>query len=441
MLGRGEFDHRFFRNTAFLLAERSVRIGVAFAGWVVIARACTPEAFGSLAVSYSIVTFLGIVSALGTEHAALASLSQERSGQRRAGLVLSIALIRFVVALSLVILSFFIMSILPSRIEGTALISTTLFILVLALPALAAEAFELQWIAEHRSFLALKARLIASVIGFSVKCLAWSFEADVEVFAWILAAEIWLYAAFCMIMFLSKVNSGNLIWPKRITLATLLSTSWPFLVAAVLVSGQLRVDQAVVLVTLSAQDLGYYMVAIRIIDGLLMAGSILSASVFSRSVNSASGAAEAPPNPIIFASGFGFMTVAGVVFALAVMLFSGVMVDLFFGDEYASAKSVLILLSLCLPFALSGMLANRYLVITGLSRIAVPRAGLAFVVSIILALAGGLLGGLVGLAIGVFIGHVFGSFLVFFLFKSTRPLARQQALGLTTMPFWRSKAF
>jgi O-antigen/teichoic acid export membrane protein len=333
-----------------------------------IAKHLKPEGFGVLSHALNIIAVAMPIACAGLEDTVLKRLLTAKVSER-ASIVTTAVYTRLLsgVMVSLLV-ALVVLNI--SQVERTEIILVLSLGLISQAPSVAEKILQcdssLKRIATARILTFLGSSVIRIILLLS--------DAPLVAFAWVITVEPIL--AFGVVYFLTpqslkpKLTEGFV--PREAK--ELLIISWPFLTSGVLVAAYFRVEQLVVMQLLGACELGKYAAAARIAAcGGLMVPVLLS-SILPRLLRE--GASEAGTK-----IGAGFVVqpeferllragaVYGLLLAAATMLLSPIVIVSLFGDSYADAIPIAIILSAVPPALISGGVRAHFVLIHGCTSI------------------------------------------------------------------------
>lgn len=333
-------------NLAWLLGDRLSRAALNVVVVSVVARYLGPDQFGLLNYTISLAAIFATVATLGFEGIVIRELLAHPE-QKNAVLGTACAL-RFgggLVAIALVTLTG-----LLTR-NGETVLPLALVVSLGFLPQ-ALEVIDLWFQKNIQSRMTVLAKSGAALLGAGSKlALVWA-QAPL---AWFAAAVVLdaLLAAAALTWIFHQRGEGLRQW--RVTRAmthTLLRDSWPLIVSGLLIALYLRVEQLLVMNWLGESAAGVYFAAVKFADAWTFAPGLIISSVYPLLVQERQrGGVEYERQLQLL---FDALTGLGLIVAVGVTFTGPWLLPLIFGEKYAAAVPVLVILGWTAPITFSG---------------------------------------------------------------------------------------
>jgi O-antigen/teichoic acid export membrane protein len=333
-----------------------------------IAKHLKPEGFGVLSHALNIIAVAMPLACAGLEDTVLKRLLAAKDSEKNSILTtaLYIRLVSGVIVSLLVALA--ILNISP---EASA---EVMVVISLGLISQAPSVLE-KILQSDSSLRRIATARILTFLGSSViRVLLLYSGAPLVAFAWVITLEPIL--AFGIVYLITPASlQPSLTEGFQIREAKeLLLISWPFLTSGVLVAAYLRIEQIVVMKYLGASELGKYAAAARIAGcGGLMVPVLLS-SILPRLLRA--GASEAGAkigHALVVMPEFRKLLRVGAFYGLmlsaATMLLAPIVIVSLFGDSYAEAIPVAIILATVPPALISGGVRAQFVLVHGCASI------------------------------------------------------------------------
>jgi O-antigen/teichoic acid export membrane protein len=198
----------------------------------------------------------------------------------------------------------------------------------------------------------------------------------------------------------------------------LLSSSFPFMIAAFGTTIYMSADQVVVGYMLPVAAVGFYAVTIKLSAFFYFIPAAISSSVFPRIVML--GKENSPHYHARLQDFFDLMTMLGVIILVPFSFLSYYIITIIYGASYAAAAPILSVYVLSGIFVFFGFAANNHLIAKDYGKITLYRSVLGAVLNIILSIVFVYLFGLIGAAYATLVCFAFTFWASLYLFKETR---------------------
>ncbi len=333
-------------NLAWLLGDRLGRAALNVVVVSVVARYLGPDQFGLLNYTISLAAIFATVATLGFEGIVIRELlAQPEEKDAVLGTACALRFAGGLLAIALVALTG-----LLTR-NGSAVLPLALVVSLGFLPQ-ALEVIDLWFQQSIQSRLTVLAKSGAALLGAGVKLgLVWA-QAPLAWFAAAVAVDAVLAAAALAWMFHGRGERLRQWRVTRTMTRTLLRDSWPLIVSGLLIALYLRVEQLLVMNWLGERTAGVYFAAVKFAEAWAFAPGLIVSSVYPLLVQERQrgGAEYERQLQLLFdgLTGLGLLVAVGVTFAGPWVL------PLIFGDKYAAAVPVLVILGWTAPITFSG---------------------------------------------------------------------------------------
>ena len=162
----------------------------------------------------------------------------------------------------------------------------------------------------------------------------------------------------------------------------LLRDSWPLVFSSGVLMIQARIDQVMLKEMVGNIEVGYYSVAIRLIEALAFVPILINNSLYPSIQNAKKHSEKLYQNRLLNFYRLNFLLF--LVFAIPIFLFSEKIVVILFGIEYQPAAVLLAILSIRLFFANMGVARGVYLLSENLMRFSLVTMILGTLVNVLL---------------------------------------------------------
>ncbi len=337
-------DRLLVRNLSFLTVTQGVAMATGLVTVGLLARALGPEGFGVLGFGTAFLAFFGIASGLGTDTYGARSIARDRAQLGSVvGLLLSLRLVLATLAY-LIFAAVVLLSDWPERATIVLLIQGTGLWVTALVADFVFQALERQEVNGARL-------VVASLLTLGGVFLFVGSREDVAVAALVYVAAPAL-AAFGVLVYLFSLKSGGIrtnyladfrSWPK--TWPSVLKSSAPMAISGATYAVIFNTDTAMIGFLRSAEEVGEYSAAMRILLIAMVPAGLLLSPFFPRLSNAFGDKEKMHDVAVAFAK-----TILLVGFPLAGggYLFADEIMVLVFGPEFANSASVLRLLMISL---------------------------------------------------------------------------------------------
>jgi PST family polysaccharide transporter len=361
MAGSGMSIRRVATNSAWLIGDKVVRLGLGLVVTVWLARHFGPEAFGVWNYTIAFVAFFGAVAMLGMDGVLVRELVREGAD---AGALLGTAmLMRLVAATSLAVLATLLMAwIRPDEALPVLLVACNAAMLVFQ----TSQVLDYHFQARMHSRPSVVAANIAYMAAMLLRLALLAIDAPIAWFGATLVIEAAL-AALLLWRAWVRDNDAQLRWRWHSpTARMLLRESWPLILSSMAVVIYMRVDQVMLAAMVGDAEVGQFSAALRIAEVWYFIPISIATAAFPVIVaRRAEGEAvyEAYVQRL-----YDLMAWMGIGVALLIVALAPIFVPMLYGSAYAQATSVLQVQAWAgIAVALS-VVHSRWLLAEGLQR-------------------------------------------------------------------------
>jgi PST family polysaccharide transporter len=352
---------RIVSNTAWLFADKVIRLGVGVVVSVWVARYLGPERFGLFNYAIAFVSLFTIASTLGCENILIRELVR-RPDQRREllGTVFTLRLSASVVTASLSVATIFFI---PAE---EPLARWLVAILAGGVIFSSADVIDQWFQSQIQSKYAVFARNTAFLLTAGFRILLIQVHAPLIAFAWANFLEAALAAAGLATIYVRRGHSmraWRFRWPEGVFL---LRESWPLILANLAIITYLRIDQIMLKEMLSESAVGIYSAAQRLSEVWYFIAMAINASVFPAIVALLATSRDACYRRLFDL--FSLMSALAVTIAIPLTFLSGPLIHLVYGRQYAGAGPVLAVHIWAALFVFWGVVGDSWFLAEGLVR-------------------------------------------------------------------------
>jgi PST family polysaccharide transporter len=404
---------RVLANTAWLSADKVIRLVVGLVVGVLVARHLGPEQFGKYSFALALVAIASSISSFAADSVVTREIVADA---RHSNVVLGSQFALRALGSLLAVSAVFIVSWLQG--EGSETI-----ILAIAAVSLLFSPFEgiATWFqAEQRPKASVLSKTVAFFVASFIRLILAFGGASVVAFATLFSVEAALSAVALAWTYHAH---GERLWNWKVSrpwVAKLFHDSWPLFFAGVSIMLYMRLDVVMLNKMQGAHETGIYSAATRISEAWNFVPMALMAAlqpVLLRTKRD---------NPTLFIKRmdilYAFTAWASIAVAVVMSVTSGLVVRLLFGVNFQAAGSVLALHIWAGVAVYLGVASSQYLLAENLQKIAMFRTTLGLVTNILLNLALIPKYGAPGAAAATVVSYFLATFSLV-VFSSTRPQA------------------
>ena len=316
-------------NSAWQVADKIVRMGVAVLVRLWVARYLGPHGFGRLNYAIALSSLFGAIANLGLDNVVIRELV--RFPEKKEVLLGSTVVLKFVGA----ILSVSFVTILVSYLrpgDRSVVLLTFLSAAGFVFQAAAADLYFQSKVQSKYIVLSADGAFLLTALAKVVLIL---IRAPLVAFAWAALCELALAAAFLLIAYTLK-DQSVLKWKCDISVMLgLLKNSWPLIPAGISVMIAMRVDQVIIGQMLNDRDVGLYSAAVRLSELWYFIPVAIAASTYPSLVDAKNRSEE-----IYYArlqKLYNFLVTLAIAVAAGMTFLSGPIVRLLYGPAYAGS--------------------------------------------------------------------------------------------------------
>jgi O-antigen/teichoic acid export membrane protein len=364
-------------NAGWLLADKALRMPISLGLSVLIARYLGPDNQGQLGYALAFAGLFSVVANLGVDSLIVRELlatPEDRESVLGTAFVLKLlggicTLIACVVSIAIV------------RSDDP----TTIWFVGIIAAATVFQAFDVtdgyfQSQVQSKYTVMAQAPVFLALSLLKVGLVVW--QAPLAAFAWVSLADIALASLAVAVMFRARVQPWSR-WRFSIERAkALLRDSWPLALSAAVSMLFLRIDQVMLGQMLGDEEVGTYMVAVRIAEILMVA----SITIYSSTLPSILEAERLDENLFYerLQKLYNLMVFIGYAAAIPITLCSDWIITTMFGESYARAAPMLTALVWGSVMTNLGVARSAFLTAMNWTRLHFATAVLAAVVNILL---------------------------------------------------------
>ena len=405
---------RYFANTSWLMGEKLLRMVVGLFVGVWVARYLGPEQFGLFSYVQSFVGIFVVIATLGLDSIVVRELVNN-SDDEAASLIGTTFWLKLTGAfITLCVLGFAV-----NFTSNDAYTNGLVFIVASATIFQSCNVIDFYFQSKVMSKFIVYANIISLLISTVVKVMLILSNAPLVAFVWIVLFDSFVLAVG-FVYFFSKVtefNFNNLQFNKLIAI-NLLRDSWPLILSGTALMIQARIDQVMIKELLNSTEVGYYSVAIRLIELVAFVTIVLKSSLYPAIQNAKKHSTELYRHRLLNFYRLNFLLF--LVVAIPLFIFAEQIVIFLFGVEYQPAGILLALMSIRLFFANMGSARSVFILSENLMKFSLMTMVLGTVANIALNYLWIPEYGAIGAVIATIVSFAVTIFLVDMIYSKTR---------------------
>ncbi len=406
----------YLHNTAWILGEKVLSLGLGFVATVLVARSLGPDDFGTLAYAVSLVALFGISGHLGLHGLVVREIVKQPA--LRATTLGTTAFLKLVG----VVAGYFLLLLYAAAYEG---IGTVRFSLVAiagaALLFTPLDVVDYWFNAFVKARYVSYARVLAQLVFVSVTLTLVFLGSDLVMFAIPYLLKAIIAGSLLLLLFRAKADIRLTQWRfdgKRAR--DLLQQGWVIYLASFFAVIYLKIDQVMLRWLADSAEVGLYAVAARFSEVWYFIPTALVASVFPKLID------LRETDEALFTHRlqqlFDSLAVLGMVIALLVTALAAWLIPLLFGEVYAASAAILVIHTWASVFIFMRAALSRWILIENALYFSLLTQGLGAVSNVALNYILIPIHGGQGAAWATLISYAIASFFAVFLYPRTRPV-------------------
>ncbi len=419
---------KYFANTSWLLGERVLRMVVSLFVGIYVARYLGPERYGLLTYSNSFVGLFVALATLGLDSVVIRELV--KTPELRAEL-LGTSFFLKIIGTFLMWLA--LLAAVPFTDNDT---DTNILIAIIAFGVIFQSIYVIDFhfqavvMVKHVVHIQL-IQLAASTIS---KLVLIYIEASLGWFAAIYSLDALTLAIGLTYKYLH--NNGNISWRwNNSTAKTLLTDSWPLMLAYMSYLVYSRIDRIMIKEMLDEYNVGIYSAAYVIYEAPLFISLMVAKSIYPKLVDYYQNNKDKLFKYYLVLSSY--MTLLSYIIVLFIYIFHDNLILLTFGDSFRESSRILMLLSLGLIPMYNAFLRSSYITISGNQKILLYMQLFSSIMNVILNVILIKLYGIKGAVIATVLTQIVSLSILSVMFNETRYLFYIQIKSLLLLGIWR----
>lgn len=327
------FARSVFSNSAWLIADKILRMGLGLVVWIWFARKVGPEGFGIWNYSIAFASIFGSFATLGMDGVAVRELVQ---GKRDRGAILGTAFVLRILASLLAALAAVAAAIVAK--PATALVTTLVALNTAVFIFQASQVFDYHFQSQMKSRLTVVASNAAFLAATPVRIALLYFDAPMIWFGVSLVAEAAIAAGLLYVFY--RAEPDRVPWKfDAQTARDLIRQSWPLLFAGIAVLLYMRLDQVMLASMGGDAEVGIFSAALRISEVWYFIPMAIATAAFPPMLH------YRESNPAAYEKGlqtlYDGLAWLGIVVALLVTFSSHYVIHRLYGPTFAASAQVL----------------------------------------------------------------------------------------------------
>lgn len=351
---------RYAANTTWILAEQFLRIIAALFVGVWIARYLGPEQFGILSYALAFTSIFGAIAKFGLD----AIVVRELVGHpEQRDIFLGTAFWLKMIGAFFVIASLALILPLTSNEPRT---NIYIFIISAGLVFQSFEVVEFYFQSQVKGKLISICKVSQLAVTSIVKIYLVLTEAELISFVVVTLVDSLILAISYSIAYLLNNNPKFFNHFDLKIAKKLIKDSWPLILSGIALMVQARIDQVMIQEFKGSTEVGYYSVAMRLIEVMAFMPMVIKNSLFPAIQSAKVSSEKLYTNRLLNFYRLNFILFALV--AIPICLFSEKIVTTLFGESYQAAGPLLALMAFRLFFTNMGVARSAYLIAENLMK-------------------------------------------------------------------------
>jgi len=352
---------RYFSNTSWLFAEKVLRMFIGLFVGIWVARYLGPEQFGLLSYAQSFVFLFTAIATLGLDGIVVRELvKSEVKRDVLLGTAFGLKLLGAIVTL-------LVLAVAVQMTSNDQYTNLLVFIIASSTIFQSFNVIDFYYQSIVLSKYVALANTICLAISSIIKISLILNNASLVAFALVMVFDTAILA-IGLLYFYNKSSQLKLFnWCFEWQVAkTLLHDSWPLIFSGLILMIQARVDQIMLKEMVGINEVGFYSVALRLIEAIAFLPLMLKTSLFPAIQHAKSNSVEIYKHRLLNFYRLNFLLF--LITAVPLFFFSEQLIVLLFGDEYQPAAIIFSLMVSRLFFTNMGTARSAYIITENLVR-------------------------------------------------------------------------
>lgn len=378
LLFKREGFQKYFKNTFWMLLEKFFRIITSLIVGVWVARYLGPSQYGAFQFAFSIVSIFSAVATLGLDEIVVRELVKDKNNKEvLLGTSFVLKLIGAGASILLLLSSI-------QFLDNDEIINKMILVIGFSTLFHSFNVIDLFFRSEVVSKYATYANFFSLLFASIVKIILILAGAPLISFAVVVIFESLILAmGYVYFLWISPFKIPLKTWKFDLLIAkNLLSDSWPLIFASMVLMIQSRIDQVMLKELSSTAEVGYYSVALRIIEMLAFLPALLQNSFLPSLVNSKKISEALYQDRQLNYYRLNFLLF--LITAIPIYFFSDLIISVLYGKEYVAAIPILAFMSFRIFFNNMGIARSGFINVENLYKYSMFTMILGTIVNIVL---------------------------------------------------------
>ncbi|OAG27032.1 flippase [Thermodesulfatator autotrophicus] len=405
---------RYFANTAWLFAEKILRMVVGLFVGVWVARYLGPERFGLLSYAQAFVGLFSAIATLGLDGIVVRELVKDES---KRDVLLGTS---FVLKLLGAFLVFLVLAVAVRFTKNDAFTNLLIFIIASGLIFQSFNVIDLYFQSKVLSKFAVLANTISFLTSSLIKVVLLIIKAPLIAFAVVAVCDTFI-AAIGYMFFYSKYGSGAFTkWKFNFEVAkSLLKDSWPLVFSGIVIMIYMRIDQVMIKNMLGDWSVGQYAAAVRLTEVFLFIPVIITKSLMPSVIKAKKISVKLYYDRL--QSLYQFLIFIAFIIAVLVFFTRDELISLLYGEAYFKASKILGIYVWSNIFVYMNNASWQWYIAENLQYLASLRLGLGALANVLLNLYTIPRWGIAGAALATLISYSIATYFGNLISKKTIP--------------------
>lgn len=402
-------------NSGWLILDRVLRMVAGLVIGVWIARYLGPTSFGNLNYALAFFASFAVLSSLGLDQIVVRDLTKKiQPDEVIVGSAFILKTIGGVLAIASSCAFVYWFK------EDDPHLLLMVFILSLGSLFQGFDVIDYFYQAKLQSKITVYSKILSLVVCSALKIMLIVLGYPLIFFVIVIAFETVL-SSLGLVLFYKLGGQSIGLWKVKFgEVKRLIKQGAPLFVSSLLVVLYIRIDQLMIGGMLGSEQLGIYSVAVRLTEAWFFIPMAISTSILPTLV--AAKIEDEGTYKKILQNLYAWMAIASLICASLLTIFSELIVNLLFGDQYSAASSVLAIQCWSGLFIFSGLINNHWYLLENLNRFTLYRSILGLFINVVLNLFFIPLWGIQGAAWATLLTQLVISYFFEILHPLTRPL-------------------
>ena len=358
---------RYFENTSWLFVEKVFRMTVGLFVGIWVARYLGPEQFGIFSYSLSFVGLFTAIATLGLDGIVVRNLVKDESCEDE--LIGTAFCLKLIGAVGVLL----ILAIAINFTSNDFQTNTLVFIIASATIFQSFNVIDFYFQSKVMSKFVVYVNILSLFISSLIKIALILVEAQLIAFAWVILFDSFILACG-FIYFYTKNNSKfeikNLKFKGEYAVS-LLKESWPLILAGLVVSIYMKIDQVMIKEMMDAEAVGQYAAAVRLSEAWYFIPIVIVSSLFPAVINAKNQSDDLYYERLqkLYSS----VVWMAIAIAIPITFLSDQVIEILYGTQFSQAASVLMIHIWAGVFVFLGIVFSRSLIVENRTKIAFYR--------------------------------------------------------------------